>query len=330
MENRLLSCDWGTSSFRLKLVDRNHHQVAGEIFSEQGTALIYNEWKTWVEQQGVDREQFYFQKLQQHIDKLSEKLAISLSGLPVLMSGMIGSSIGVKELPYASLPFLIDGSGAIVHEFATVKDFGHPVWLISGISSEGDVMRGEETQMIGLACMEPEIYAAGTSVCIFPGTHSKHIRIKDGAIIDFKTFMTGELFHIIAHHSILKDSVEGLMNRQWTGLENDAFCKGVRQSGESNLLHNLFPIRVNHLFGRSQKRENLFQLSGLLIGTELRSLLWEDNLRIRLCSGSHASGFYQLALKTLNMEEQTIFIAPEKIDRSASEGHIKILQHAIG
>lgn len=304
--------------------------MAGEISSGQGTAVIYNEWKTWVEQQGVGREQFYFQKLQQHIGALSEKLSVSLSGLPVLISGMIGSSIGIKELPYASLPFLTDGSEAVVHEYAAAKDFGHPVWLISGICSEQDVMRGEETQMIGLACMEPEACATGTSVCIFPGTHSKHIRVKDGAIIDFKTFMTGELFHIITHHSILKDSVDKLDDAQWTGSENDAFCSGVRQSGESTLLHELFSIRVNHLFGRSAKRENFFQLSGLLIGTELRALLREDKLRIRLCSGSHVSALYQLALKALGLAEQTVFIAPEKIDRSALEGQIKILQHAIG
>lgn len=304
--------------------------MAGEVFSGQGTAIIYNEWKTWVEQQGMGREEFYFQKLQQHINALSEKLAVSLSGLPIVISGMICSSIGIKELPYAPLPFSINGSGAIVRKCPAENDFGHPVWLISGICTERDVIRGEETQMIGLACMDPETYASGTSVCIFPGTHSKHIRVKDGSIIDFKTFMTGELFHVITHHSILKDSVDGMMDEQWTGSENDAFCRGVRQSGKSNLLHNLFSIRVNHLFGRSAKRENLFQLSGLLIGTELRSLLQEDNLRIRLCSSSNVFNLYQLAVRALDMEQQTVFIAPEIIDRSAAEGQIKIFQHGIG
>lgn len=323
MNDRLLSCDWGTSSFRLKLVDRDEDRILGELSSDEGAAVLYPRWKT----QG-NREGLFLEVVKQNIDLLSERLALDLRGIPVVLSGMVCSSIGLLELPYAPLPFAMDGTGAVVRALAPAEKFPHPVWLVSGVSDEFDVMRGEETQLIGLASLDAGV-GRGTSVCIFPGTHSKHVRVHDGIMVGFKTFMTGELFHVLRHHSILKDSVEGGRGDMAGGEEGDAFCKGVRRSGDSNLLHSLFSIRVDQLFRRSTGSENLSFLSGLLIGTELRAIGDPGEGGIRLCSGSHVYDLYRLAIEELRLAKHTIFIAPDIMNRCAAAGQRTIVKNLI-
>jgi 2-dehydro-3-deoxygalactonokinase len=324
----ILSCDWGTSSFRLKLVTVAGHEIVGALNSGDGIALIHDRWKAAGGFQGVAREAFYLKQLQESIHVLSDKLMTPLSGIPVLVSGMASSSIGIRELPYASLPFSTDGANAAVQELPAGKDFPHALWMILGICSQRDIMRGEETQLIGLASLDNKMFPGEGAVCIFPGTHSKHILVENGKVVDFKTYMTGELFQLMIHHSILKDAIDE-DNRQGlpAGSETGAFRLGIEESGTSNLLHNFFSIRVNHLFGRSTKWENLFHLSGLLIGSELRSLMNEGRSRILLCSGSNMYQLYKLGMEILGLQKQAVFIGPELMDRAAMEGQLKVFQN---
>ncbi len=328
--NSILSCDWGTSSFRLKLVTAAGHEIVGVLNAGEGNAVIHDRWKAGGGFQGAARETFYLKQLQESIHVLSNQLTTPLSGIPILVSGMASSSIGMRELPYASLPFSTDGTNAVVQELPAGKDFPHTVWMISGISSHQDIMRGEETQLVGLAALDNKIFLNERSVCVFPGTHSKHVTVANGKVVDFKTYMTGELFRLMTHHSILKDAIaENNKQGQLAGSETEAFCMGVEESGNSDLLHNFFSIRVNHLFGRSTKCENLFHLSGLLIGSELRSLINEGRSRILLCSGSNMYQFYKLGMEILDLQKQAIFIGPELMDRAAMEGQLKIFQNRV-
>ena len=100
--------------------------------------------------------------------------------------------------------------------------------MISGVRNHHDVMRGEETQIIGLKAIDDNAYTTEEHTCIFPGTHSKHIKIANGEVVDFQTYMTGELFHVMTHHSILKDSVLGNNKQALTEIDREAFCHGVR------------------------------------------------------------------------------------------------------
>jgi 2-dehydro-3-deoxygalactonokinase len=319
MKNLLLSCDWGTSSFRLKLVNTADYRVIDQVTDSQGIAATYNEWKSTAASQPTGREDFYLQYLTQHIEKLSARSALSLTSVPVVMSGMACSSIGIRELPYAPLPFFTDGSNAILHLLETRKTFSNELWLISGVHSKYDVMRGEETQMAGLAASFNE----EDVVCILPGTHSKHITISAGKITDFTTYMTGELFNIICGHSILKESVlAGGMGHSFPA----AFSRGIEKSGDENLLHALFSVRVNRLFAYLTREENFFYLSGLLIGSELSSLLRSANVPIKLCAGRNLSGFYQRAIEELGLSARTQIIRPDVVDNAAVVGQVKIFK----
>ncbi|WP_461077318.1 2-dehydro-3-deoxygalactonokinase [Spirosoma flavus] len=328
MVNFLLCCDWGTSFFRLRLMDVSDYQSLGEIHSQTGVAGTFTGWQNSGESQGISRDQFFRQQLKKQIDRLAEKVNMSLSGIPVVISGMASSSIGMDELPYATLPFAVDGSQASVRHFDAQANFPHEIMLISGVSSDQDVMRGEETQLVGLiALLQLSGDKPQDAICIFPGTHSKHMAIQGDQLVGFDTYMTGELFELMAHQSILKDSVDTSHLTHFTDSDKDAFRRGVRRSTTSPILNSLFTIRTNQLFDKLTKKQNALYLSGLLIGSELNPLLNQKNSSLVLCSGSNLSVFYELALAELNLLHRTITIPPDVIDRVASIGQINLFQN---
>lgn len=330
MKNYLLCCDWGTSSFRLQLVNIVGQQVIGEVHSTDG---ISNTFNAWIREEGTSsnsRDRFFRQRLRKQIDLLSRKSSIKLDNTPIVISGMASSSIGLKELPYATLPFPVDGSNASIMHFNSQKDFPHHIILISGVRSETDVMRGEETQLIGLAA-SPSLseYKLKEAVLVFPGTHSKHIYLQDGQLINFQTFITGEVFNLMANYSILKQSVETIDLYKFSQDELDAFKSGVGKSQSSNVLNNLFTVRTNQLFNKLNKKQNFLYLSGLLIGSELNHLLQKIKWQLILCSGSSLHEFYKMAFEELGLLKRTIIISNELIDKAAIAGQVIIFQNQL-
>src|SRR6056300_824212 len=104
MNNYLLCCDWGTSSFRLKLVNIPNQEIIGEMSASEGVLNTFNAWKTEQEKNNITRDQFFRQHLNKQIHILSSKLSIDLDAISIVISGMVSSSIGMVEIPYASLP----------------------------------------------------------------------------------------------------------------------------------------------------------------------------------------------------------------------------------
>ena len=327
MEKYLLCCDWGTTSFRLQLVNIADQEIIGEVRSTEGVSNTFNVWKTEEEKSSIARDQFFRQKLNKQINILSHKLSIELNNIPIVISGMASSSIGMEEIPYAMLPFPTDGSGASVRQFNSQHGFPHEIILISGVRSETDVMRGEETQLVGLSASSSlSQYKFKEAILVFPGTHSKHIYLQDGRLINFQTFMTGEVFNLMANYSILKQSVETSDIDKFSQDELDAFKSGVGKSQSSNVLNSLFTVRTNQLFNKLNKKQNFLYLSGLLIGTELNHLLQKVSWQLILCSGSNLYEFYKLAFEELDLLKRTIIISNELIDKAAIAGQVIIFQ----
>src|SRR5690242_17767185 len=136
---RFLSCDWGTSSFRLTLAEAAALRIVASESTNDGISATFSLWK----QSGKERLPFYLAIIGKHIRRMEHKLGCSLAGTPLIISGMASSSIGMLELPYGRLPFRADGSGIITRFPEAPPHFEHPVLLISGVSSDDDVMRGE-------------------------------------------------------------------------------------------------------------------------------------------------------------------------------------------
>ena len=181
---------------------------------------------------------------------------------------MVGSRSGWREVAYVDLPADTARLGAAAQSVRTVS--GAEVSIVPGLRNVAhpDVMRGEETQLIGALAVQPD--RAAHSTWIMPGTHSKWVSVRDGAVVDFATLMTGELFAVLNQHSIL-----GAGNDQTTTAHDaEAFTRGVqtaRDSGAAGALSRLFSTRALMLDGVLAAASVPSYLSGLLLGEELRA-----------------------------------------------------------
>jgi 2-dehydro-3-deoxygalactonokinase len=308
-----LSCDWGTSTFRLRLVNTANLTVLAEEVNREGIAVIF---KCWKQENGIEKERlsFYRSWLVTQIKKLEDKQGRSLQHLPLLISGMASSSLGMKELPYKELPFKTDGSDLLIDHIPPAHGFSNELFLIAGVSTGDDVMRGEETLLAGADA------TAGQDACtyIFPGTHSKHVYVNSGQAIGFKTFMTGEFFELLTVHSILANSVE----RSEAAARGSYFQKGIQEGAASNLLNSAFHVRTNSLFKKNTPGENYHYLSGLLIGHELKELESTDGPVVLVC-GAQVKEQYLQGLSILGLDKKLSWVSA---DDALLKGQWRIIQ----
>jgi 2-dehydro-3-deoxygalactonokinase len=314
MNNLFLSCDWGTSSFRLRLIDAYGLKVLAEVSNTEGNASLFQKWKATGAE--IDsRKDFYLSFLKENIDKVSAQFNENLDGLPIIISGMASSTVGMQELPYKELPFSLNGADLKTVHFPVTANFPHPFTLVSGVCSQDDVIRGEEIQLVG--CQPDK--RLKEQVFIIPGTHSKHVFTVDDKVVDFSTYMTGELFSLLSGHSILSTTVEK-QGALTTEENTKSFKQGVLDSFKANLLHSLFWVRTNQLFNKLSKESNYYYLSGLLIGTELKELKGTEKA-ITLLSSGILSESYLLALETLDLTKQ---VSQKSVDEAIVNGHYQL------
>lgn len=269
-EPALIGIDWGTSSLRAFLIGAQG-EVLDRVFSTQG---ILNVEDGNFEATFRDLVKGWLEK-----DKL-----------PIIASGMITSRNGWLETPYISVPA---GSAELAAALVPLEvQSGVTINFITGltIDHEGapDVMRGEETQIIGASAT-----GLDDGVFVMPGTHSKWVNIKNGIIEKYSTFMTGEVFGALRKHTILG----ALMTE---GPFHEAgFRMGVTaglENGEE-LLRKLFYVRTLPLFERISSDMVEDYLSGMLIGTEI-SCMWQSilNEKVIIVGNSDLSKRYEMAL----------------------------------
>lgn len=245
-ERSWIAVDWGTTNFRAFLLEDEHvleHRT-------EPCGLL-----------SVENKQF-----NTTLQRLLAPWLTSYGALPVIMAGMVGSQQGWHNVPYASLPAnaqrLVDGA------YAFTSPWGSPVWIVPGAHGDScygqpDVMRGEEIQLLGLAQSHP----ANEHLAILPGTHSKHARMRQGEIIDFSTFMTGELFALFSQYSLLgRDLPLQDAHDPSFILGINAACHGAPFS------HLIFSTRTRCLSGEVAPPHVHSYLSGLLIGHELTAV----------------------------------------------------------
>lgn len=222
---------------------------------------------------------------------------------PVLMSGMVGSRQGWQEAPYLFLPVSLREVAVGAVKVQT-KELNRKVHILPGVACQDqhrpDVMRGEETQLLGLGAGEK----GWTGVICLPGTHSKWVRVENGVVNSFDTYLTGELFSILRQHSILRHDLE----TEEFNAEHPAFVNGVEVgfSESTPLLTSLFRVRARSLLIERDPLANAAFLSGRLLGEEVRSAI--KNLpkteKIHLVGGSSLTKLYAKALTIAEREVQ--------------------------
>jgi 2-dehydro-3-deoxygalactonokinase len=183
--------------------------------------------------------------------------------VPRIACGMIGSRQGWVEAPYVDCPASLTAlADRVVH---APQD---ALTIVPGVATRDaagipDVMRGEETQLLGAVGPDERGVLA-----ILPGTHSKWARVEHGRIVDFTTFMTGELYGLLIEHSMLGR----LAGHEPGRFSRDAFSRGAaRGLDEGELSHDLFGARTLALTGGLRSEDVADWLSGLLIGREIRA-----------------------------------------------------------
>ena len=241
-DTALVAIDWGTSAARAWCLDES-----GSVLAHRSVPL------------GVRhvRDGNYGGALAKLLDDMPIGLA------PRIACGMIGSRQGWLEVPYvdcpASLTALSDHLGSISIESLSV---------VPGVATRDpagvpDVMRGEETQLLGAVAPDESGVLA-----VLPGTHSKWARVEHGRIVDFTTFMTGELYAVLIDHSMLGR----LAGHEPGRFARHPFSQGVaRGLREGELAHDLFGARTLALSGVLASDDVADWLSGLLIGREIRA-----------------------------------------------------------
>ena len=248
--------DWGTTNFRAWLVAAD-----GAVVDRRDAALGFMQ----VPEGGFPAA----------LDQQVGAWRSTHPGLPVLMSGMVGSRQGWAEAPYLSCPASAESLASALLDVPGAAG----VRIVPGVCRETpdgrhDVIRGEEVQIFGAL----EDRARGRQVFCLPGTHSKWATVRDRRIDWFATAMTGELYSVMAEHSILGRLMDRT-GRDGAGQdgagEHDAaaFRKGLALTAEpGGLLHHLFAVRAEGLFGAVPEAGLRSYLSGILIGHEVRAM----------------------------------------------------------
>lgn len=299
------SVDWGTSNLRIALVNLNDGGVEARYEDELGILQVHQAWQL---AGSPERKAYYLRTLSEVISRFDDQA--SANKRPIVISGMASASIGMQELPYAQAPFALNGGGGVA------KWISDHVLLISGLQIGEELMRGEETQALGL-----EIRGAKELVVLMPGTHSKHLLLSESAIVACKTVMTGELFSLLSNHSILKNSLLG-----GEAFDEVAFEKGLQQSTQNPISANLFAVRSGDLLGLRSKSSNMDYLSGLLIGAECQML---DCEQVILVAGDSLRERYVKALAYLKPLIKVQALSEAQSAQLVIDGQRKILKHQI-
>ena len=243
-----IAADWGTSNLRLALCEA------------QGAVLDTRAGPGAADSRGRFAEVF---------DTHTAEWRARDGELPAVISGMAGSSFGWREAPYLLCPAEL---AELADQAVTPRN---GVFIVPGMRCSNplgapDVMRGEETQLIGALEVEPAL-AEGRHLVCMPGTHTKWVSMRDGIVQEFLTVPTGEIFALLCNHSVLvRDAATPVSHRA------AEFERGLAESArhpEVPLLHRLFQARSLRLDQQLPAEGAASWVSGLLLGTDVGGAL---------------------------------------------------------
>lgn len=310
MTNHLfIAGDWGTSNFRLYLCE----------YQKSGSSKILETCSG----PGVSQVQGNFEDV---LFNLADSWITEHGSLPIILSGMVGSTIGWHEAPYSACPLNVSN---VAEGRITFAARGHEISILAGLKttnplSTTDVMRGEELQLLGW--LHANKASDNTSrLFTLPGTHNKWALIKDGRIETFVTALSGELFSLLKNHSVL------IANADEKHIDEATYLRGVQAVEKLNgahLLHALFATRSQQVTGELPPAQAQSYLSGLIIGSDVigattlfRSIV-PDIAAVTLIGDPTLCHYYDLALKHLGLK--TDISDPAQI---AIAGYASIYQH---
>ena len=310
-DTRLIALDWGTSSLRAFRLG-----AGGEVLE-----LRHRPWGIMnLPSPAADCPEITGDGCFDHA--LSDACADWLACDPapaVLACGMVGSAQGWREAQCLDIPSSLHD---LAHQLTVVeREVGPPVHIAPGLIQRGNlpnVMRGEETQVLGVLAATPGIEGDQPVLIGLPGTHSKWVVVRQRQILHFHTFMTGEVFAALRQHTIL-----GRTMRKAETFDHAAFARGLSVANspdaDQGLLSHIFSTRSLGLVGDLPAAAQEDYLSGLLIGHEIASLASLQSpdciaYRVLLCGETELCRRYMLALEAYG------FPTPEIAEHATAVG----------
>lgn len=295
---RLIALDWGTSSCRAFLLD-NDGLVLAERRQDSGSMVV----ATTAEAAGTEHASAF----EESFERLCGDWLTVWPGIPVIACGMVGSNHGWFETPYRRLPADLAAEGVSLTSVPTRR--GTMLHIIPGLISDSglpDVLRGEETQVLGALAGDPDRASVDdetTRIVLLPGTHSKWVRVAGSTVIDFMTCMTGEFFSLLMTESTLS-----LLSSPPVEVDWDAFARGLDVSAtraDGGILTTVFSARTLVMTGRLAPAQVEDYLSGLLIGAEIAGVTagWLGNrsVQILLCGEAGLNQRYRRGLEKFGL-----------------------------
>lgn len=293
---RLIALDWGTSSLRAYLLG-----ATGIVLSERrqnsGVLAVTSD----ANRAGIDHRQAF----EHCFEALCGDWLTLWPNVPVIACGMVGSNQGWAETPYRKVPSDLATAGILT----PVPTKRHVVvHIIPGLIADSDfpdVIRGEETQVLGALMSAPQLNAhqRDERIVLLPGTHSKWVRVSGTTVTAFTTYMTGEFFSLLATKSTLSLQAVRSQKPDWK-----AFAGGLEVAAAPNggILMTAFGARTLVMTGKLHPTQVEDYLSGLLIGTEIAGIraswLGEFSGEILLCGEPDLNDRYRRALKRFGLQ----------------------------
>ena len=283
MSQALIALDWGTTRARAYLIGED-----GAVIDRRGTDRGI---------QSVPEGGFpdAFAAIAGDFRKARPDAAI-------LLAGMVGSRNGWIEAPYVACPAAPEDIAAAGLR-VTLQD-GAQATILPGLScDEGafDVMRGEETLVVGLGLRD--------GIACLPGTHSKWARVEGGRITRFASFMTGEIYGLLRSQSILSR----LAAEPAGDDEDDGLRRGLSAARHpGGLLNTAFAARTEVLAGRMPPGAVGPYLSALLVGDEIAAAkrLFGDVGEVHLVAEGAPARSYAAALAAAGLD--AVQVSPEQ------------------
>ncbi len=283
-EPAYIAIDWGTSSFRLWMIDRNGDVLAERRSGEGMTTAARVGFETVLD---------------------AHRAAIGApKDLPVLVCGMAGAKQGWVEAGYLDTPTDLS---AIPAAAVRIAGLDADIRVLPGLAQRDaaapDVIRGEETQLLGAV----DTLGAGDRLVCMPGTHSKWVRLVGDRVEGFSTFMTGELFDAIAQHTILSHSIAGAGAVAGDSAAfSDAVTRTIAAPGLAT--SRLFSVRAGGLLAGLSADDAKARLSGTLIGLEIAGALSlvAEGTPIALVASGGLGALYQTALAAAGLSPSLV------------------------
>jgi len=243
----------------------------------------------------------------------------------ILASGMITSEFGLCHLEHIKAPAGIRELHEGIERVCLGEVSEIPFAFIRGVKLAAedfesfDVMRGEETELMGII---NEDY--GECIYILPGSHSKIIKVDDeGRIVDFSTMMTGEMINALSSQTILKDAVDLSISE----IDNEYLLRGYDYAEKEGSNKALFKVRVlKNFFGRDKTEVYSFYLGAVLCG-EIKQII--DNKIKTVVLGGRKQIKNAIAEILKNRDNKKVILLDESsVDMSTSIGAVRIYENA--